>query len=462
MASKRSVSRSSTRNRECSFNELRVAVVYRSISELTPDGRNARRHTPKQVRQIACSIEAFGFNVPILVNAQFQVIAGHGRLLAARELGWREVPTIILDHLSDAQARAFMIADNRLTEISTWDEELLGKELKQLSELNLDFSLELTGFETGKIELLIEGLNVRDAEPAEDAASVVSGPRVCRKGDLWLLGKHRVLCGSALDQDCYRTLMAGAKAEIVFTDPPYNVPIDGNVSGLGKTRHREFEMASGEMDEVEFRDFLERACELLARNSQQGSLHYLCMDWRHMEALLAAGNRVYDELKSLCVWVKTNAGMGSLYRSQHELVFVFKYGRSKHQNHVMLGQHGRNRTNVWEYPGANSFGRNGALGNLAAMHPTVKPLAMISDALKDASSRGDRVLDPFLGSGTTLLAAERTGRVCSGMEIDPAYVDTTIRRWQALTGETARHADSGLTFDETPTVGGNDEKTISE
>jgi DNA modification methylase len=409
-------------------------VVIRDIDLLKPDPKNARRHTPKQIRLIGDSIVSFGFNVPILVSADLHVIAGHGRLAAARELGLREVPTIMLDHLTEAQLRAFMIADNRLSELSSWDEKLLGRELKELSDLNLDFSLELTGFDMGKVELLIEGIDEPEGERTleDETSPATNGPAVSRKGDLWLLGKHRLLCGDALQPENYRTLMGDAKAAMVITDPPYNVPIDGNVSGLGKVRHREFAMASGEMTEVEFRGFLERVCELAARYSQQGSLHYICMDWRHIEALLAAGGEVYDELKAMCVWVKTNAGMGSLYRSQHELVFVFKYGRSRHQNHVQLGQNGRNRTNVWEYAGHSGFGRAGKEGDLA-IHPTVKPVGMIADALKDASSKGDKVLDPFLGSGTTLMAAERTGRVCYGMEIDPLYADATIRRWQSHT-----------------------------
>jgi DNA modification methylase len=427
----------------------RVAIVYQPIDALHPDPSNPRRHTAKQVRQIVRSVETFGFNVPILVDAQNRVIAGHGRLLACRSLGLGEVPTIRLDHLSEAQARAFLIADNRLTEIASWDDQLLGEQLKQLSELDLDFSLELTGFEMGEIELLIEGTNREKPEREDNIPLPEPGPPVSRVGDLWLLGKHRILCGSALDGAAYRSLMGDAKAAMVITDPPYNVPIEGHVSGLGKVHHREFAMATGEMSEAEFGSFLERSCGLLARHSVEGSLHFIFMDWRHMAALLAAGTKVYDELKNLCVWVKHNAGMGSLYRSQHELVFVFKHGRGRHRNHVQLGRHGRNRTNVWNYPAANSFGRPGEEGNLPALHPTVKPVAMMADALKDCSGRGERVLDAFLGSGTTLIAAERTGRVCYGLEIDPVYVDTAVRRWQSYTGERARHAVTGLSFDDT-------------
>jgi DNA modification methylase len=235
---------------------------------------------------------------------------------------------------------------------------------------------------------------------------------------------------------------------MVFIDPPYNVPIDGHASGLGAVHHRSFPMASGEMDRVEFTAFLVKAFQNLAAFSVDGSLHYLCMDWRHVEELMAAGRDVYGELKNLCVWVKDNAGMGSLYRSQHELVFVFKHGRQGHRNNVQLGQFGRNRSNVWHYPGANSFARCGEEGNLLALHPTVKPVAMVADAILDCSARDDIVLDAFLGSGTTVIAAERTGRRCYGLELDAGYIDTIIRRWQALTGGSARHAVSGRIFDD--------------
>jgi DNA modification methylase len=387
--------------------------------------------------------------VPILVDTELKVIAGHGRLLACDLLGRKEVPTINLEHLSEAQARAFMIADNRLTEIASWDDRLLGEQLRELSELNLDFSLEATGFDMAEIDLLIEGASATpEPDPDDVPPSIGSGPAVTRPGDTWLLGRHRTHCGSALDEAAYRILMEETRAAMVFTDPPYNVPIDGHVGGLGAIHHREFAMASGEMDEAEFTEFLTRVLGLLAGYSRDGALHFICMDWRHMGELLAAGKRAYSELKNLCVWAKDNAGMGSLYRSQHELVFLFKHGRDAHQNHVQLGRYGRNRSNVWSYPGVNSFSRTGAEGNLLALHPTVKPVALVADAVRDCSCRGEMVLDAFLGSGTTLIAAERTGRICRGLEIDPLYVGTAIRRWQAITGECARHAESGSSFDE--------------
>jgi DNA modification methylase len=412
---------------------------------LKPDPANARIHGKKQIQQIARSIDSFGFNVPVLIDADLQVIAGHGRLSAARQLGFSEVPTISLEHLTPAQARAFAITDNRLTEIATWDAKLLGEQLRELSEFDLNFDMEVTGFEIGEIDLLI-GKTAPQADPADEAPRPVPGPAICRPGDLWQLGRHRIHCGSAIEEEAYRVLMAEDRAAAVFTDPPYNVPIEGHVSGLGAIHHREFAMASGEMDERA--EFLAQACALLVQYSRDGSLHYLCMDWRHIRELLDAAEPVYSEFKNLCVWAKDNAGMGSLYRSQHELVFVFKHGRARHRNNVQLGKHGRDRSNLWPYPGARSLSRTSEEGNLLALHPTVKPVRLVADAPLDCTARGEIVLDPFLGSGTTLLAAERVGRVCRGLKIDPLYVDTAIRRWQAHTGDEARQVESGRSFDE--------------
>jgi DNA modification methylase len=428
----------------------RLEVVYRTIDEIKPDPANARRHSGKQIRKLANSIETFGFNVPVLVDAELNAVAGHARLAACRLLGLAEVPTLCLDHLSPAQLRAFMLADNRLTELAQWDDRLLAQQLKDLSLLGLDFSLEVTGFEMAEIDLRIESLE-HLPRPDDDPADTLPGPAnppLSKIGDLWMLGNHRVLCGNALDAAAFAALMGDERAAMVFTDPPYNVPIDGHASGLGAIHHRPFPMASGEMDRTEFTAFLGQAIRNLAAFSGDGSLHYLCMDWRHIEELLAAGRDVYGELKNLVVWVKDNAGMGALYRSQHELVFVFKRGRQAHRNNVQLGQFGRNRSNIWRYPGAGSFGRRGEEGNLLALHPTVKPVAMVADAILDCSARGEIVLDAFLGSGTTLIAAERTGRRCYGMELDPVYADTIVRRWQKLSGGSALHGISGRSFDD--------------
>ena len=429
-----------------------LAVNYLPVSSLKPNHNNPRKHSDRQIRLLAKSIRSLNFNVPVLIDKDNIVIAGHARLLAAHLLGMQEVPTIRLDYLTEAQAKAFLIADNRLSEVAMWDDQLLAEQLKILSELDLNFNLEVTGFTMGEIDLRIEGLSITE-EGKEDLADKLppfpTGQPVTSPGDLWMLDRHRLLCGNALESNDYRTLMNGTAAVMVFADPPYNVKIDGHVSGLDSIHHREFSMAAGEMSETEFISFLTRACSLMAKYSIDGSIHFLCMDWRHMSELLEAGRLAYTEMKNLCVWAKDNAGMGSLYRSQHELVFVFKHGRAAHRNNVDLGRNGRYRTNVWRYSGANSFSRNNTEeGNLLEVHPTVKPVAMVADAILDCSARGDIVLDSFVGSGTTLMACERTGRVCYGLELDPLYIDATIRRWQVYTGGVARHAVTESSFDE--------------
>lgn len=428
-----------------------LAIHYLPTENLEPNRENPRTHTKKQVQQILQSIRAFGFNVPILVNAERKVVAGHGRLEAAKLLRIPSVPTIQLEHLTREQCRAFMIADNKLTDSSAWDQKLLGEQLKALAEVDLNFDIEVTGFEIAEIDLLIEGLALEtedDADPADDLPETASKVPVTREGDLWLLDRHRVLSGNSLDENTYAALMENRSAAMVFADPPYNVPIAGHATGLGEIQHKNFRMASGEMSESEFTDFLARAFTLMGSHSIRGSLHFACTDWRHLYEMSVAGRQVFSELKNVCVWVKSNGGMGSLYRSRHELIFVFKNGSEPHRNNIQLGQFGRYRTNVWEYAGANSFSRSTEEGNLLKLHPTTKPAALVSDALMDCSRRSDIVLDPFLGSGTTVVAAERTGRICYGIELDPVYVDTSVRRWQRFTGKKAIHARSGRSFAE--------------
>ncbi|HEY0915023.1 MAG TPA: DNA methyltransferase [Solimonas sp.] len=418
-----------------------IQVTWRDVASLRPDPDNPRIHSKKQIKQIARSIQTFGFNAPLLIDRTGKLLAGHGRLEACKQLGMTLVPTISLDHLSDSQARAYMLADNKLAQLATWDDRLLGEHFKELAKLNLDFSIEDTGFEMGEIDLLIQDSEGVVPDDADDMPA--AGLQVCVRGDLWFLGPHRIFCGNSLEAQSYTRLLDGKRAAGVFTDPPYNVTVHGHVCGLGGVKHREFAMASGEMTPKEYAAFLGQVFARAVEHCADGSLHYICMDWRHLEEISEAGRGTYDELKNVCVWTKHNAGMGSLYRSQHELIFVFKQGKAPHRNNVQLGKNGRYRTNVWSYPGANTVGGPDQ-ENLLALHPTVKPVAMVADAILDSTARGDLVLDPFLGSGTTILAAHKTGRVGYGIEIDPAYVDVAIRRWQALSGESAQHANGRL------------------
>lgn len=324
-----------------------LAVVYTEIQRLLPYPRNARTHSKRQIRQIADSIGAFGFTNPVLVDRSATIVAGHGRVEAAKLLGMKRVPTICLKSLNEDQIRAYVLADNKLGERAGWDNAILAIELQHLTSIDLGFDVALTGFEIGEIDLILQ--ESRAEEQDEEPVEISKGPAITKPGDLWLLGDHRLFCGDALDESSYSALMNSQMADVIFTEPPYNVKIDGNVCGKGAIRHREFSMASGEMTEAEFVSFLNRALGLLEHHSKPGSVHFICMDWRRAGEILSAGKRTYDMFLNLCVWAKDNGGMGSFYRSQHELVFVFRKGLESHRNNVQLGRFGRNRTNVWRY-----------------------------------------------------------------------------------------------------------------
>lgn len=423
----------------------RLKITYRKIGELIPYTGNARTHSDKQIAQIAASIRKFGFTNPVLIDEEGGIVAGHGRVAAAKQLGIAEVPTIVLGHLTPAERRAYVIADNRLAELAGWDREILKIEFQALAEMDLDFELEITGFETAELDLLLDdSAGEVAADPADEVPAPDPGPAVTRPGDVWCLGPHRLICGDARDTATYAALMGADRARAVFTDPPYNVKIDGHVCGSGTVKHREFAMASGEMDAAAFTAFLEASLGAMAAVSLDGAIHFTCMDWRHMAELQAAGSKVYSELKNLVVWAKTNGGMGTFYRSRHELIYVWKVGTAPHVNTFGLGETGRYRTNVWDYPGVNSFGAN---QKDLALHPTVKPVALVADAIKDVTRRGEIVLDGFGGSGTTLIAAERTGRVARLVELDPIYCDVICRRYAALTGEAPVLLATGELFD---------------
>lgn len=409
-----------------------LAVVYRAVGELKPDPRNARTHSKKQIEQIRTSIETFGFANPILADPDGGIIAGHGRLLAAKALGLAELPVITLVGLSEAQKRALRLADNKIALNAGWDVEILRLELSELS-IDVDIDPLLTGFSMGEIDVMLKA-----EDPDDEVIPAVPAKPRTKPGDIWVLGDHRVGCGDGRDQKFLQALLGkGAQVHAAFLDPPYNVRIGGHANANG--RHREFAMASGEMSEPEFRAFLSEALGAAARVSRDGAVHFVCMDWRHMDDVSAVGRQTYGELLNLCFWNKSNAGMGSLYRSKHELVFVYRVGTAPHLNQVELGKHGRNRTNVWDYASVNSL--RGSRREDLAMHPTVKPTGLVADAIQDVTNRGDLVLDIFLGSGTTLMAAERTGRRFRGLDIDPAYVDVAIERWSARTGLEARRHD---------------------
>jgi DNA modification methylase len=396
------------------------------VSGLNPLGRETRKHPPDQVRKLAASLERFGFVLPVLVDDRGRVVAGWGLVLAARKLSLAEVPAITVDDLGDADLRMLRLALNRIGEDSSWDTEALKLEFGDVLQISNEIDLTLSGFEMGEIDVVLG-----DALAEEDALPVVEAndPPRSMPGDLWRLGDHRVLCGDSLQVESYQRLLGDENAHMVFTDPPWNIEIEGNVSGLGATKHKDFAFACGEMTDEQFEGFLRSALGHAPLFSADGALSYVCMHWSQMGPMLKAGEAIYDRLVNLCIWSKTNAGMGGFYRSRHELIFVFKAGTAAHINNISLGRIGHHRSNVWEYPGQNSF--NGTAKSKLSLHPTAKPVALVADAIKDASDRAGVVLDPFGGSGSTLIAAEKTGRRARLIEFEPRFVDATLKRWEA-------------------------------
>lgn len=414
------------------------------IDQLMPMPGAPRQHPKSQIQSLIKSFEAFGQVLPILIDGECRIISGHAQCEAAKRLAMTEVMVIRVEHLDEPQIKALMVALNRLGDLSKWDDQALNTILLDLHAMDLDFDIEATGFNGIEIELRIEGLG--DGLEDDDSVTVGDGPAITQLGDVWQLGTHRVICGNTLEPATWTMLMGEDRAAIIVSDPPFNVKIDGHVSGLGQHKHREFAMAVGEMTAPEFTAFLQASMMLSHQWSAPGSVHYWFMDWRHVVEIGSAGNAVYERFLNMAVWAKNQPGMGSFYRSQHELIFVFARDGAPSRNNVQLGRFGRSRSNVWNYPSAASLARTAEEGNPLAMHPTVKPLALICDMLLDASSKGDIVADPFGGSGTTLIAAEKLGRTARLIELDPAYCDTIIRRWQHWTGGAAVRVSDGKDF----------------
>lgn len=407
-----------------------------SITEIRPDPGNPRTHGKKQIRKLADSIATHGFSTPITINAEGMILCGHGRWQAASLLEMTEVPVIRVTGLSPEAERALALADNRIARDAGWDLDLLKIRIGEIEAAGLN--LELTGFAMGEIDLMLTG------QPNSDDNALPTAPvvPVTRVGDIWICGNHRIGCGDLLDGTSLQSLMAGDVADAVIADAPYNVPINGFANAHG--RHAEFAMASGEMSPSQFRKFLCGALKAMIAHSRDGAVHYLFMDWRHIDDLIRIGRRHYGAFLNLCVWNKSNAGMGSLYRSKHELIAVFRVGGEPHFNAVELGRHGRNRSNVFDYASVNTGA--GSRREDLDLHPTVKPVALVADAICDVTRRGEIVLDGFLGSGTVLIACERTGRRARGLEIEPAYVDIAIKRWIAVTGQEPVLEATGETF----------------
>jgi len=425
-----------------------LQIEYLGVSVVRENPRSARRHSKKKVSQLADSIRRLGFNVPLIVDPANVVLAGHARLAAAKQVGMDEVPVVRVAHLSDVEARAFMLAENKFGLNASWDFEVLAEELNEL--IDVGFEAVLTGFSEAEIDLTIcSAEEARAIKSAKAPANCIPEPPavpVTQSGDLWQLGRHRLLCGDARDPSAYKRLLGKETADMVFTDPPYNVPIPGHVSGLGNVKHENFAMACGEMSDAEFIGFLALTLSLTSQSCRDGVIAYVTMDWRHAGELIEAGKTVFSELKNICVWNKLRGGMGAFYRSKHELIFVWKVGTAPHTNNFGLGETGRHRTNVWDYRGVSALTASGA--EALEMHPTVKPVELIVDALKDCSRRGEIVLDPFGGSGSTLIAAQKCGRIARLIEFDARYCDTILDRYERYTGKPATLAETGQTFEQ--------------
>lgn len=408
-----------------------LKLEYTETESIKANPKNAKKHGKEQISEIANNINKNGFNAPLGIRNGV-VLVGNGRYLAAKKLGLKQVPVVSLEHLTDEQARLYALADNKLAEKSEWDFDILIPEIQDLMS-SVDLDLNLTGFNSIELDnILYKPLIDEEKKQKEEKFPEINIERRVNSGDIWQLGRHKLCCENALHSKVYEKLLDGKLADIVITDPPYNVKVNGNVTT--QKHHKEFAEASGEMSDEEFTSFLRSAFSNLIKFSKDGSIHYHFMDWRHMKELLEAGS-IYMEMKNLCVWAKDTAGMGSLYRSQHELVFVFKNGTAPHTNHVELGKHGRYRTNLWKYKGMHASNKQAK--DLGKLHPTVKTTAMLMDMLLDCSNPKDIVLDCFGGSGSTLIAAERTGRSAAIIELSPDYCDVIIARWEKETGKKA-------------------------
>jgi len=424
------------------MSDLKIENI--AIGEIHPYAKNAKNHPEKQIQQTAESIKHYGFNNPLILDENNEVIAGHGRLDAAKVIGLDTVPVIRLSHLTEVQKRAYRLADNKIASNGGWNEGLLRLEISELETICDDLDISITGFDDIEIDVLMNP-EQKDADPKVNNVPYISESEIVSKvGDIWNIGEHRIICGNALDDLVFEKLMQGKLADLIESDPPWNIPARA-IGGNGKIKHADFKMAAGEMSESEFTQFLIDNFKLCSKYSTKRALCYHWIDFRHISEIMSAGKQAYDSLINLCVWTKHNAGLGSFYRSQHELCFVFCNGKESHVNNVELGRHGRYRSNVWSYPGVGGFGKN---KNDLKYHPTVKNFSMIKDLILDASSRGDLVLDTFLGSGTTLIAAHQAKRICYGIELEPLYIDTAIRRFKELFGIDAIRESDGKTYTE--------------
>jgi hypothetical protein len=419
----------------CVVTDLPLGVIQ-------PYKQNPREHPEKQLKMLEASLRRSRYMSPLLLTAAHILIAGHARYLVAQRVGLATVPVIVLPHLSDADAVALRIADNAISEKGAWSLDLLSKEIQLLSSLDLDFKPIEIGFETPEVDRIILGRS--QITEADDIPPVTSfADCIARPGDVFTIGNHSIACGDARDRTLIGGILAGTQAGAVITDMPWNLPANF-ISNKGRNKFSDFMMVSGEMTDQQFRTFTAEALEVQSEFSRPGALVFQFIDWRSVDMMISTGKVQFGHLINICVWVKQNGRMGSPYRSRHEFVCVFRNKGGKSIDNVQLGVFGRNRTNVWEYQAPSAFGSD---RDQNEMHPTCKNVQMIADAILDCTDRGEIVLDPFLGSGTVVLAAHQTGRVGIGIELDPRYVDLAVRRAEKAVGSVARSSD-GLTVAE--------------
>ncbi len=422
-----------------------LETVRVPIEQLQPAKRRARKPGKDHLANVMKCLRELGQVSPILIDRDHRIVDGHIVVEALRQLAATHVVAVPLDHLNEEQVRLVRIALNKLAEGSTWELEELRAELGELQLAGYD--LTNAGFTLPELDIILQPPTEGGGIAVNDAVEEPPAEPVSRPGDLWLLGPHRLLCGDALVAQSYASILGEEKAAACFTDCPWNIPIEGFVSGLGVKKHKNFKMAAGEMSAEAFQEFVDTFSRLIAEHLEDGGVVYSCIDWRSHDRIVLGGERAGLKHINTIVWNKGSGGMGGLYRSAHELIPLLCKGKTSKTNNVELGRHGRDRTNVWNYPGANRPGSSAA--QALKHHPTPKPVEMVEDALFDVTRRGELVLDPFMGSGTTLLAAEQSGRIAVGIELDPAYVDVCGRRWQEMTGEDAVNVHTRRTFNET-------------
>jgi len=412
-----------------------------AVDLLKLPSRKLRTHPTSKKRALQANIADYGMLNPIAIDADNNIVDGLLRLEIAKKLGLQTVPVIRIDHMDEAELLAYGIAANKMPGVANIDAKEMSFAFAEIKAALPDFDLRLTGFSYGEVDRIAGRQAASRYDDLDEQEAVLAAEPKSRLGHLYQLGRHRLLCGNSLEQSSFSALMQDNVAVCCFTDPPYNVKINGNVSSSG--RFTEFAMASGEMSTNEFQIFLAAVLGNVAEHLCDGAITYACMDHAHIGELLAAGHAIFDQRLNICIWDKGTPAMGSFYRSQHEMVAVFKKGAGAHINNIGLGKHGRNRSNLWNFPGIGGFGKGRK--KALELHPTVKPVALVAEALLDATGPGDIVIDPFGGSGSTLIAAEKTDRRARLVEYDPVYVDRTIARWEKLTGETARLIGTAIT-----------------